>query len=71
MRACRHRPNSRVRGANIGGIDSDWLAEKILHACERRRLELIVPWKVRVLLTLSQLSPRLGDWLLLRATSGK
>ena len=58
-------------GANIGGIDSDWLAEKILHACEQRRLELIVPWKVRVLLTLSQLSPRLGDWLLLRATSGK
>jgi len=57
-------------GAKLRGIDPDWLAEKILRACERRQLELIVPWKVRVLLTLAQLSPRLGDWLLLRATSG-
>ena len=57
-------------GAKLRGIDPDWLAKKILHACERRQLELIVPWKVRVLLTLAQISPRLGDWLLLKATAG-
>lgn len=56
-------------GAKLRGIEPTWLAERILLACEKRQLELVVPWKVRVLLTLAQLSPRLGDWLLLRATS--
>ena len=57
-------------GAKLRGVDSEWLAEKILVACERRKLELVVPAKVRALLVLSQLSPRLGDWLLRRSTSG-
>lgn len=57
-------------GAKLRGIAPDWLAEKILSACERRKLELVVPGKVRALLALSQLSPRLGDWLLKRATGG-
>lgn len=58
-------------GAKLNGIDPVWLAERILVACERRQVELIVPWKVRVLLALAQLSPRLGDWLLRRSTSKK
>ena len=58
-------------GAKLKGIDPEWLAETILSACEKRQPELVVPWKVRVLLTLAQLSPRLGDWLLLRATSNQ
>ena len=58
-------------GANLRGLDPEWLAERILTACERRQLELILPWKVRVLLVLAQISPRLGDWLLRRATSKK
>ena len=56
-------------GAQLKGIDPSWLAERILAACEKRQLELVVPWKVRLLLVLSQFSPRLGDWLLRRATS--
>lgn len=56
-------------GAKIKGIDPEWLAERILTACEKREPELVVPWKVRLLLTLAQLSPRLGDWLLKRSTS--
>ncbi len=56
-------------GAKLSGLDPEWLAEKILVACEKRQLELVVPWKVRVLLSLAQISPRLGDWLLLRETS--
>ena len=56
-------------GANLKGIDPQWLAERILTACERRQTELVAPWKVRVLAALSQLSPRLGDWLLVRSTS--
>jgi short-subunit dehydrogenase len=57
-------------GANLRGIDPDWLAERIVTACERREPELVVPWKVRLLLAIAQLSPKLGDWLLLRFTSG-
>jgi short-subunit dehydrogenase len=57
-------------GAKLRGIDPGWLAEKILVACERRKLELVAPGKVRLLLALSQLTPRLGDWLLRKATSG-
>ena len=56
-------------GAKLRSIDPDWLAEKILDACQSRQTELIVPWKVRILLILSQFSPRLGDWILRRATS--
>jgi len=56
-------------GAKLKGIDPTWLAERILVACERRQVELVVPWKVRVLLVLSQISPNFGDWLLRRATS--
>ncbi len=58
-------------GAKLRGIAPTWLAERILIACEKRQPELIVPWKARALLALAQLSPRLGDWLLLRATSKK
>lgn len=57
-------------GAKLRGIDPAWLAEKILLACESRKLELVVPAKVRALMMVSQLSPRLGDWLLRKATSG-
>ncbi len=57
-------------GAKLKGIDPDWLAGKILDACEQRKPELVVPRKVRLLLSVAQLSPRLGDWLLLKATSG-
>ena len=57
-------------GAKLRGIDPEWLAQRIVAACERREPELIVPWKVRVLLMLAQISPKLGDWLLLRSTGG-
>ncbi len=58
-------------GAKLRGIDPEWLAQRIVTACERRKPELIVPRKVRLLLTLAQISPQLGDWLLLRSTGGK
>ena len=57
-------------GAKLRGIDPTWLAERIVIACERRQLELVVPWKARILAAISQLSPKLGDWILLRATGG-
>jgi len=50
-------------GVKVGRIPPAVLARQILQACERRRPELIVPWSARVLFTLAQASPRLGDWL--------
>jgi uncharacterized protein len=51
-------------GAKVTAIDPKILSAKILDACERRQPELIVPAKARLLFALSQLSPKLGDWLL-------
>ncbi len=56
-------------GARLRGIDPDHLAERILRACERRKAELVVPLKARLLFTAAQLSPRFGDWLLTRFTA--
>lgn len=62
--------NQPAAGAKLRGISSDWLAARIIKACEEREPELVVPWKARLLLSIAQLSPKLGDWLLLRSTSG-
>lgn len=49
-------------------LSAQRLAEEIVRACEHRRSELIRPRKARVLFALSQLWPRLGDWLVRRFT---
>ncbi|HEY2841356.1 MAG TPA: SDR family NAD(P)-dependent oxidoreductase, partial [Pirellulales bacterium] len=56
-------------GVKLNLISPEKLAERIVRACERRDLELIVPAKARLLFVLSQLSPGLGDWLVRRMTS--
>ena len=56
-------------GTRIHKIDPRSLADQILQACERRQIELIVPRKSRLLFALSQISPRLGDWLLRKTTA--
>ena len=56
-------------GAKLNALDPDRLAEKILRFCERRKPELVAPGRVRCLLALAQLSPRLGDYLVRRFTS--
>jgi short-subunit dehydrogenase len=55
-------------GVKLKGIDPDWLAHRILVACERRQAELIVPGRARLLFALSQLWPSLGDWIITRMT---
>ena len=56
-------------GVKLKGLDPVVLAEKILVACEQRRPELVIPAKARLLFALSQISPRLGDWLVRKMTS--
>jgi uncharacterized protein len=55
-------------GVHVRAIAPDKLAAAILHACERRQPELVMPGKARLLFALAQLWPRLGDWLVLRNT---
>lgn len=55
-------------GVKLKGIDPEWLAERILSACERRQAELIVPARAKLLFAISQLWPTLGDWIVKRMT---
>ena len=59
------RPGAGVR---TKAIDPQWLAAQILRACEKRKPELVVPAKARILFALSALWPRLGDWIVLHKT---
>jgi short-subunit dehydrogenase len=55
-------------GVKLEGIDPPWLASRILLACQRRSPELVVPARARWLFAISQLWPRLGDWIVRRMT---
>ncbi len=55
-------------GVKVGRIDPAWLARQIVRACERRRPELVVPAKARLLFAAAQLWPALGDWLVRKNT---
>jgi short-subunit dehydrogenase len=50
-------------GVKTKALDPNWLAQRILYGCERRRRELVYPRKARLLFAISQLSPSLGDQL--------
>ena len=49
-------------------IEPKWLARRIVQACERRELELVVPGKARILFAIMQLFPRAGDYLVKKLT---
>ena len=53
-------------GAKISQLDPNEVIRRTLLACERRKSELIIPGKARLLFVLSSLSSRLGDWLVRR-----
>lgn len=56
-------------GVKVGKIDPVWLADRILTCCEKRKPELVVPRKARLLFALAALFPALGDWIVLKKTS--
>lgn len=49
-------------------IEPEWLARRIVQACERRELELVVPAKARILFAIMQLFPGVGDYLIKKMT---
>jgi NADP-dependent 3-hydroxy acid dehydrogenase YdfG len=59
-------PNSALKpggGVKVNLIQPDWLADRILDACERRKPELVVPSRARWVFAIGQLWPGLGDWI--------
>jgi NAD(P)-dependent dehydrogenase (short-subunit alcohol dehydrogenase family) len=55
-------------GVKLGAIAPQKLARAILRACRKRKPELVMPLKARLLFILSEIWPALGDWLVLRNT---
>ena len=58
-------------GVKLKGIPPDQLAQKIVRYCEQRKKELVVPWYTRILFSVAQVSPTLGDYLLRRSSNSK
>lgn len=55
-------------GVKVSAVPPQKVARAIVKACERRKPELVVPAKARLLFAISQLWPSLGDWIVLRKT---
>ena len=55
-------------GVKVGKIPPGKLTQAILRACQRRQRELVIPAKARLLFAISQLSARLGDWIVKKKT---
>lgn len=58
-------------GVKLKGLSPEKIAENIRLGCERRKIDIVMPWKTRIAFALAQLSPRLGDRLLKMSSSGK
>lgn len=55
-------------GVKVRTIPPERLTRAILRACEKRRPEIVMPAKARLLFAIAQLFPSLGDWIVLRKT---
>ena len=55
-------------GVKVKRIPPKVLVDSILKASERGDVDLVLPKKARILFTISQLFPKLGDWLVLKNT---
>lgn len=53
-------------GVKLKGLEPAYVAAQIVRAVERRKKEIVLPWKARLLFAISQLSAEWGDWLLLK-----
>lgn len=56
-------------GVKIGRLCPNKLADQIIRAVEKRQKELILPKSARWLFALTQISPRLGDWIIKRKSN--
>jgi NAD(P)-dependent dehydrogenase (short-subunit alcohol dehydrogenase family) len=50
-------------GAKVGLLDPSRIAQRIVRACERNEIDLVMPGRARFVFALNQLWPRLGEWI--------
>ena len=53
-------------GVDVKTIDPKTLTDRLFDACRRRKPELVMPGKARLLFAVAQLFPSLGDWIVKR-----
>ncbi|MBN1393762.1 MAG: SDR family NAD(P)-dependent oxidoreductase [Pirellulales bacterium] len=58
------RARSPGAGVRLPPVAPERLAEAILRACQRRKLELVLPARARILFAISSIWPTLGDWII-------
>ena len=58
-------------GTRVKGLEPEVVAKAVFRAVMRRKPDVILPSHLRLLIAVGHLFPRLGDWLLLKFTSGK
>jgi short-subunit dehydrogenase len=55
-------------GAKLKGIRPEKLVAKMLRYCERRKPELVMPRRARLLFAISSFWPSFGDWIIRKMT---
>jgi len=55
-------------GAKLKGIPPEKLVSRMLRYCERRKPELVMPGRAKLLFAISQLWPSIGDWIIRKMT---
>ncbi len=56
-------------GAKIEGLTAADVVRKIVRGCERRKLEIVMPWRARILFVILAISPRVANWILRRLSN--
>lgn len=55
-------------GTKVKGLDPKRVAKAVLECAQRKRTDVILPGYLRLLITVGNAFPRLGDWLLIKFT---
>lgn len=58
-------------GTRVKGLPPERVAKVILDCVRRRRVDVVLPGYLRILIAVGHAFPKLGDWLLLKFTSVK
>lgn len=58
-------------GTRLKGLPPEKVAQAVIRCIEKRCPDLVLPKYLRLLIAIGHISPRLGDWLLLKFTSPK
>lgn len=55
-------------GVQLKGLNATRLALQVVHAVQRKQLELVVPFRAKLLMIVSAFWPSLGDWVIRKMT---